>query len=415
MNAPQVQPSAATSIPLSISVVIADAPHAFVSVDAAAEFCGRLYLDQSQSARATRDFRLRLGSMLLQVRAQLPDGAWGRFLTLLNANRKTLEAAMKLARAFADERGVLAVEAIAARSGMSVEQVMGLSLRGLNELRRQAVIRPDLGARAHQAEKNRGAGSPMLPGVGGGGVGGHAAGLRLAGGTGGMDADEIIDDWEDEDLAEDGGVDVDGDADADDDAEEGEAEIGERDTHQSPGPASVPGISHASPGQCRAENRDLLAAAPATLESPTLSQRAEVDMQARAGDAGTTRRGVGGPLPAPHSDAGGMGGMVGATETSDAPEVMEAWEKRLGIKDRDGVGRRGDVAGQMTLGALYEEAGLMLDRVRARLRLLSGDDLRALMGAISRFDGFSPETTHTLMRSGRIAGPAETTPQGVTL
>jgi hypothetical protein len=331
----------------------------FTNVEAAADFCRRVLENADTAEHSAREFTLRIGSALLQIRPQIPHGQWSLFLTRIGGNKHTMGAAMRLAAEFADETGNLAVQKIAQLAGCPAEMVRKMSLRDLTELRirsRQAVIRPtpleSNALRATHLDKNMGAGSPMIPGVGG-----NAAALRMAGG---VDADEIIDDWEDEDLAEDVGsyADDDGDEFADVDEDRDVAVIGATD-----GALAIDDAPQAGPPN-RLCHTDLC--------KPDL-------------------------------------------ETSDAPEVMDAWEKKLGLKENGGVGRRGDVAGQMTLGALYEEAGLMLDRVRARLRMLSGDDLRALMGAISRFDGFSPETTHGLMRPGRIAGPAASTmPQGVT-
>ena len=78
-----------------------------VTEDDLQDYLMRVYGYHQQARRQLLDWRVRLGAILIQIRAQRPFGTWREWLGMMSIHYKTAQRAIKLAERLADTNGEL--------------------------------------------------------------------------------------------------------------------------------------------------------------------------------------------------------------------------------------------------------------------------------------------------------------------
>ncbi|GMV26945.1 MAG: hypothetical protein AMXMBFR58_29760 [Phycisphaerae bacterium] len=88
--------------------------HEFARLDDARPLIASLYSAYKTGRDAHREHKLRLGRAIVQLRGQIPFGAWGAFCQTIGLSRKTIWACSKIAEAYSTHTGEFLPEAVSA-------------------------------------------------------------------------------------------------------------------------------------------------------------------------------------------------------------------------------------------------------------------------------------------------------------
>ncbi|MCC6428293.1 MAG: hypothetical protein IT435_15915 [Phycisphaerales bacterium] len=88
-----------------LTVKLATETRSFAGLDQARDYVRELFEVHGRAERAYRDSRMRLGRVLIQLKAQVRHGEWQTFVGTLGVNLRTAQAVMLRSEAFTHEDG----------------------------------------------------------------------------------------------------------------------------------------------------------------------------------------------------------------------------------------------------------------------------------------------------------------------